>query len=141
MESDNKPWWWPQVIDEDHLVRLREEYEIDQMTSDDKLLDEYEDGKRIGDFSTLWDHTGDAYDQFAALARAFLDLVERVERENQEAVLREALTEIRDRIKEHPAYAELTDQEEMETGGDTAELSYLAKIADSALGRENPGPD
>lgn len=48
---------------------------------------------------------------------------------------RVGLTEIRDRIKEHPAYADLTEAEEMETGGDTAELSYLARVADVALGR------
>ena len=47
--------------------------------------------------------------------------------------LREALTELRDRIKDHPAYADLTEEEEIETGGDTAELSYLARVADSAL--------
>ena len=50
------------------------------------------------------------------------------------AELREALTEIRDRIKAHPAYADLTEAEEIETGGDTAELSYLARVADAALG-------
>ncbi len=50
------------------------------------------------------------------------------------ARLREALTELRDRIKDHPAYADLTEAEEIETGGDTAELSYLARVADAALG-------
>lgn len=45
-----------------------------------------------------------------------------------------ALEELRDRIKAHPAYAELTEEEEIETGGDTAELSYLARVADAALG-------
>ena len=29
---------------------------------------------------------------------------------------------------------DLTEEEEMETGGDTAELSYLARVADAALG-------
>lgn len=48
--------------------------------------------------------------------------------------LRAALTELRDRIKAHPAYADLTEAEEIETGGDTAELSYLARVADAALG-------
>jgi|GEM_PF-6063069 hypothetical protein len=49
------------------------------------------------------------------------------------ARLRSALEEIRDRIKEHPAYAEMTQDEEIEIGGDTAELSYLARVADDAL--------
>jgi hypothetical protein len=48
--------------------------------------------------------------------------------------LRAALTEIRDRIKGRPAYADLTMDEEIEIGGDTAELSYLARVADGALG-------
>lgn len=47
--------------------------------------------------------------------------------------LRAALTELRDRIKSHPAYAALTVDEEIEIGGDTAELSYLARAADDAL--------
>jgi hypothetical protein len=48
---------------------------------------------------------------------------------------RAALTEIRDRIKDHPAYPDLTEEwEETETGGDTAEFSYLARVADDALG-------
>ena len=48
--------------------------------------------------------------------------------------LRAALTELRDRIKAHPAYENLTEDEECEVGGDTAELSYLARVADEALG-------
>jgi acyl-CoA reductase-like NAD-dependent aldehyde dehydrogenase len=51
------------------------------------------------------------------------------------AALREALSEIRDRIKGHPAYEDLTEDEEMETGGDTAELSYLARVADAVLNK------
>ena len=48
--------------------------------------------------------------------------------------LHTALTELRDRIKAHPAYADLTEEEEIDCGGDTAELSYLARVADAALG-------
>jgi hypothetical protein len=50
-----------------------------------------------------------------------------------ETKLREALKEIRDRIAEHPEYQELTEKEEMEIGGDTAEFSYLVRLADEAL--------
>ena len=53
------------------------------------------------------------------------------------ARLREALTELRDRIKGHPAYAELTEDEELDVGGETAELSYLARVADAAM-KESP---
>jgi hypothetical protein len=59
------------------------------------------------------------------------DLVQQIE-----ATLRDALTEIRDRIVDHPAYDELTLEEEIDTGGDTAELSYLARVANEALNRE-----
>jgi len=48
--------------------------------------------------------------------------------------LRAALIELRDRIKDHPAYADLTVEEEICQGGDTAEFSYLARVADAALG-------
>lgn len=47
--------------------------------------------------------------------------------------LRDALIEIRDRLKDHPAYAELTMEEETEVGGDTAEFSYLVRVADEAI--------
>lgn len=50
-----------------------------------------------------------------------------------EDILRTALAELRDRIKGHPAYEELTVEEECEVGGETAELSYLARVADDAL--------
>lgn len=53
--------------------------------------------------------------------------------EAQRDDLAEALVELRDRIRGHPAYADLTEDEEMRVGGDTAELSYLARVADAAL--------
>ena len=53
--------------------------------------------------------------------------------EAQRDGLAEALVELRDRIKGHPAYAWLTEDEEMCVGGDAAELSYLARVADAAL--------
>jgi hypothetical protein len=45
----------------------------------------------------------------------------------------ETLAEIRDWLKMHPAYDCLTEEEELEIGGDTAELSYLVRIANEAL--------
>ena len=55
-----------------------------------------------------------------------------VAREN--TTLRTALTELRDRLKAHPVYADLTEEEEEATGGDEAEFSYLVRVADAALG-------
>ena len=52
--------------------------------------------------------------------------------------LREALTELRNRIKCHPAYADLTEAQEESVGGDTAEFSYLARVADEALAQHDP---
>jgi hypothetical protein len=48
--------------------------------------------------------------------------------------LQGALTEIMNRIVDHPAYSDLTEEQEMDVGGDTAELSYLARVAREALG-------
>jgi len=48
-------------------------------------------------------------------------------------VLHDVLTEVNDRIKDLPAYAALTEDEECDIGGDTAELSYLSRIAEKAL--------
>jgi hypothetical protein len=53
-----------------------------------------------------------------------------------ESALRSALQEIRDRIKNHPMYANLVEAEEMEIGGDTAEFSYLVRLANEALGED-----
>ena len=50
------------------------------------------------------------------------------------SMLRDALTDLRDRIRAHPAYADLTEGEEIDMGGDTAELSYIARMADAAIG-------
>ena len=49
------------------------------------------------------------------------------------ATLTAALTEIRDRLADHPAYADLSEAEEEEAGGDMAELSYLVRVANNAL--------
>jgi hypothetical protein len=47
----------------------------------------------------------------------------------------DTLAEIRDRLSGHPAYQAMTEEEEMDIGGDTAELSYLVRIADEALNK------
>ena len=47
--------------------------------------------------------------------------------------LRVALSEIRDRLVDHPSYSALTEEEEEDVGGDAAEFSYLVRVADEAL--------
>lgn len=46
-----------------------------------------------------------------------------------------ALQVIRDHLVDHPAYADLTEAEEHDIGGDTAELSYLVRIANAAIAK------
>ncbi len=73
--KDKAPWWWPSIIDDAHLARLREDYPEKSGWGDDELLEYFDNGKEIGQFSTTWDHIGDAYPEYENLARAFLDLV------------------------------------------------------------------
>ena len=73
--SDDKPWWWPTVIDEAHIAGLREEYPEKADLSDEDLLEYFDEGKETGEFSITWDHVGDAYEEYEKLARAFLKLV------------------------------------------------------------------
>jgi hypothetical protein len=53
--------------------------------------------------------------------------------EQENARLREALTELRNVLTDHPAYASLSEEEELRIGGDTATFSYCARIALQAL--------
>ncbi len=52
--------------------------------------------------------------------------------------LRAALVCIRDTIKRHPIWMEITQEEEIEIGGDTAVFSYLSRVADEALKPKAP---
>ena len=49
--------------------------------------------------------------------------------------LLQALKEIHVRLTDHPAYVELTEDLENDIGGDTAELSYLARVARTAIAK------
>ncbi|NNW55473.1 MULTISPECIES: hypothetical protein [unclassified Roseobacter] len=71
----NKPWWWPQRVDQEWLQRLRQDYPDKADWSDDSLIDYFNDGRMK--FSDTWDHLGDARDEYEKLASAFLDLVEK----------------------------------------------------------------
>lgn len=51
----------------------------------------------------------------------------------ENAKLRAALTEVRDRLKGHPMYADLSEEQENNLGGDTAEFSYLVRVLNEAL--------
>ena len=47
--------------------------------------------------------------------------------------LRAVLIEVRDRLQAHPEYADLTEDQEIEVGGDAAEFSYLVRMINEAL--------
>ena len=49
------------------------------------------------------------------------------------AILRDALFEINERLRSHPAWEDLTEDEECDVGGITAEFSYLSRVAAEAL--------
>ena len=71
-------------------------------------------------------------------ARAEFSYQQRSNLETQRDELLAALEDITARIKDHPAYAELSQDEELTIGGDTAEFSYLARLADSAIAKAKP---
>ena len=77
MSTTKTPSWWPKVIDDNRIKELREEYPATTARlSDEGVLDYYEEGKPKGGFTTLWDHVGEAYEDYEKLATAFLRLVE-----------------------------------------------------------------
>lgn len=53
--------------------------------------------------------------------------------ERRIARLRECLLLVRERLTQHPEYAALTEAEEEDVGGDTAEFSYLVREISDAL--------
>lgn len=62
--------------------------------------------------------------QFVSRGRQAADRIE---------ALKTVLEEVRDRLREHPEYAELTEAEEEDVGGDTAEFSYLVRTINKVL--------
>lgn len=74
--SKKAPWWHPVLTDEDYCARLREDYPEDAHMSDEDLVEEYNDGLK---YDCLWDHIGDAYEQFEPMADAFLMMLEALE--------------------------------------------------------------
>ncbi len=76
------------------------------------------------------------------IAKAALDHRERWDAKEESALYAwnarkvlhaETLKELRTFLTEHPAYADLTEAQEVETGGDTASFSYLVRLIDSNL--------
>lgn len=71
MRDSEKPYWYPVRVNEDYFKRLREDYPEKAHLNYEALNDYFNDGR---EFSILWDHVGDAYDDYVPLANAFLDM-------------------------------------------------------------------
>ena len=64
-----KPWWFPVLTNAVYCERLRRDYEDAATMTDEELIEDYADGRK---YAVVWDHTGDAYEQFEHLADAYL---------------------------------------------------------------------
>jgi hypothetical protein len=73
--SKKRPYWYPTLCDAEYFARLRRDYPEDAHFSDEGLLQHYNDGNK---YQILWDHIGDAYDDYELLSDAFLYLVEKL---------------------------------------------------------------
>ena len=68
--------WYPRRVNEETVARLREDYpEGTEVLSDGEVLAKY--GYFYAKFEnpSLWDHTGDALEDYEPLAEAFLELL------------------------------------------------------------------
>jgi len=67
-----KPWWFPQITNQEYCDRLRKDYPEGAKLSNDELIDIYANGRK---YAVLWDHIGDAYEEYEKLADAYIDLL------------------------------------------------------------------
>lgn len=77
MSKTKKEWWYPKLIDSDYVKKLREDYPDGTQGLDDEMaLEKFDNSQK---YSTLWDHVGEAYEQFEPLADAYLELEGKVD--------------------------------------------------------------
>ena len=76
-------WWYPRLVDDAYLKRLRKDYPESAHLADDELRAEYECEEK---YATLWDHIGDAYGEYEKVADRMLELEAEVERSRAELV-------------------------------------------------------
>lgn len=104
---------------------------MDGYTESITVIVENDPGGDDGDFAQ---HMQDCLaDWFSGARVTIVSTCQNLESENDR--LRSALVELRDRIIDHPAYEDMTEDEEIAVGGDSAELSYLARVANEALNK------
>lgn len=71
--SEDKPYWWPQPVNQEWRDRIRKDYPEEAADMDDDTIDDtYGNGWKYAD---LWDHLGDARADYEKLADAFLQMV------------------------------------------------------------------
>lgn len=72
-----KPYWWPELADDEWRARMRADYpEETAGMDDDEINDHYNEWG--GKYVDTWDHLGDARSEYERLADAFLKLVAEV---------------------------------------------------------------
>lgn len=69
---DKKEWWFPALYNEEYFSMLREEYPDMAHMTNEELHDHYGHGRK---YVITWDHVGDAYVEYEALADAYLKLL------------------------------------------------------------------
>lgn len=75
---NGKPWWYPELTDAAWVAEKRADYpEATEGMDDESVRDKYADGCKYQD---LWDHVGDAREQFEKLADNYLELRASAER-------------------------------------------------------------
>ncbi len=91
-----KSWWYPERVGPELAARLRKDLQEpeDSHLNDAGILAKYE---YEGKYATLWDHTGEAQEQFDPLADAFFQQQARIaELEAEVERLKQGLENIRD---------------------------------------------
>ena len=73
--SDEEQWWYPTLINAEYQ-RLRDDYDDKADWSGAELAKYFNED--VQKYATTWDHIGDAYNEYVALADAYLALRERV---------------------------------------------------------------
>jgi hypothetical protein len=95
----DKEWWFPVLCDDAYFARLRNDYPEDARLSDEELHEKYNEGLK---YQQLWDHTGDAYEQFEKLADDWVSL-------RKDAV--ELIEKMRKQLERKPHEDGMADQE------------------------------
>jgi hypothetical protein len=69
--TDKKPYWFPILCNKEYFEQLRKDYPENAEWSDEELHEYYNNSLK---YQTLWDHIGDAYEDFEPLADMYLKM-------------------------------------------------------------------